>query len=102
MRIVQNTVLIADKDWIGSKHMKAKRLKEIMNDIDDELEVFVRNSVNICGNIGELEQIEVSEYGFFGTLLPCIILNTDSSKHIETNDEDELIDFIKINGVAKC
>jgi len=82
--------------------MTVKRLKEILNDVDDELEIFIRNSVNICGNIGELEQIEVSEYGFFGTLLPCIILNTDSSKTIETNDEDEYIDFMKINEVPKC
>ena len=81
--------------------MKAKRLKEILNDVDDELEVFVRNSVNICGNIGELEQIEISEYGYFGTLIPCVILNTDSAKKIESNEEDGFIDFIKINAVPK-
>ena len=75
--------------------MKAKRLKEILTNIDDDMEIFVRNSVNFCGNIQELEQIEVSTYGFFGVSLPCLILNTDSSKKIETNGEDEYIDFIK-------
>lgn len=74
--------------------MKAKRLKEIVNSIDDDTEVFIRNSVNPCGNIQELEQVEVSTYGFFGKDIPCLILNTDSSKEIETYEEDEYIDFI--------
>ena len=74
--------------------MKAKRLKEIVNKIDDDFNIFVRNSINPCGNIQELEQAEISTYGFFGKDIPCLILNTNSSKEIETNDEDEYIDFI--------
>jgi|GEM_PF-5558583 hypothetical protein len=81
--------------------MKAKRVKEILKnineilkDVDDDLEVFVRNSVNPCGNIQELEQIELSTYGFFGTNIPCLILNTDSSKKLERNENDEVIEFI--------
>lgn len=75
--------------------MKAKRLKEIVNSIDDDTEVFIRNSVNPCGNIQELDQAEVSDYGFFGKKIACLILNSSSSKEIETNEEDEYIDFIK-------
>lgn len=74
--------------------MKAKRLKELLNNIDDNTEVFIRNSVNICGNIQELEQIELSTYGFFGVSEPCIILNTPNSKEIETDEEDDYIDFL--------
>ena len=75
--------------------MKVKRLKEILNNVvDDDFEVFIRNSFNICGNIQELQQIEVASYGFFGTNTPCLILNTDSSKDIEINEEDEYVDFI--------
>jgi hypothetical protein len=76
--------------------MKAKRLKEILANVDDEFEIFVRNSVNPCGNIQELEQAELSTYGFFGSSIPCLILNTDSSKKLETNEEDKVIDLILI------
>lgn len=31
--------------------MKVKRLKELLNNLDDDLEIFIRNSNNICGNI---------------------------------------------------
>ena len=53
--------------------MKVKRLKEILNNLDDNLEVFIRNSLNICGTIGELEQVEKSFYGFFGEDIPCLM-----------------------------
>jgi len=74
--------------------MKAKRLKEILNTCDDDLEIFIRNSFNICGNIQELDQVEKSTYGFFGSSIPCIILNTDSSKKIETDEDEDIIDLI--------
>ncbi len=45
--------------------MKVKRLKEILSKLDDDLEIFIRNSVNICGNIADLYQVEKSTYGFF-------------------------------------
>lgn len=60
--------------------MRAKELKELIKNVDDNIEVFVRNSVNICGNIQELAEVEIATYGFFGTSLPCVILNTDSSE----------------------
>lgn len=76
--------------------MKVKRLKEILNNLDDDLEVFIRNSLNICGTIGELEQVEKSFYGFFGEDIPCLILNTSYSKILEeTDDEEKYIDYIE-------
>ena len=75
--------------------MKLGRLKEIIKDIDnDELEIFIRNS-NSIGNIGELEQIEISTFGCFGTNVHCLILNTPYSKIIEVDEIDHYIDFIK-------
>ena len=74
--------------------MNVGRVKELLKDMDNDLEFFVRNSVNPCGNIQELEQIEVSSYGFFGKDIPCLILNTDSSKKIELNEKEDVIDFI--------
>ena len=75
--------------------MKVKQLKEILASLDDDTELFIRNSVNPFGNIQSLDQIELSTYGFFGVSVPCVILNTDSSKELETNEEDETIDLIK-------
>ena len=74
--------------------MKVKRIKEILENIDDDLEIFVRNSVNPLGNINSLDQVESSTYGFFGVSIPCLILNTGVSKEVEFNEDDEYIDFI--------
>lgn len=78
--------------------MRVKRLKELIKTLDDNVEVFIRNSVNPCGNIQELEQVEVSSYGFFGKDIECIILNTDSSKEIELDEEENYIDYIPYKG----
>lgn len=74
--------------------MKVKRLKEILENIDDDTVIFIRNSVNPLGNINSLDQVEFSSYGSFGKSIPCLILNTDVSKEIELNKDDEYIDFI--------
>ena len=74
--------------------MKVKRLKEILENINDDTVIFIRNSVNPLGNINSLDQVEFSSYGSFGKSIPCLILNTDVSKEIELNKDDEYIDFI--------
>ena len=60
--------------------MKIKELKKLITKLDENAEVFIRNSVNVCGNIQELDEVEISTYGSFGHDIPCVILNTDSSK----------------------
>lgn len=79
--------------------MKIGRLKEILSNLDDDLEIFIRNSVNICGNIGELYQIEKSTYGFMGDSVDCIILNTYYSKNLEEDDNENIIDYIETSGL---
>lgn len=74
--------------------MDVKRLKEILETMDDNLEVFIRNSFNIIGNIIALDQIELSSYGSFGRSIPCLILNTGISKEIELDEDGNYIDFI--------
>lgn len=80
--------------------MRVKRLKEILNNLDDDLEIFIRNSHNFCGNIADLEQVEKSTRGFFGESLPCLILNTHcAGKKLEmTEDEEEYIDYVEDKG----
>ena len=75
--------------------MKAKRLKELLAHVDDDCEIFIRNSVNPIGNIQELDQVEVSSYSFFGSDISCLIFNTSSSKTLEEDDEENIIDYIK-------
>lgn len=78
--------------------MKVKRLKKLLCNLDDDLEIFIRNSNNKCGNIGELEQVEKGFYLFFGEAEPCVILNTPYSKKMEYDEEkEEYIDYIEIN-----
>ena len=84
--------------------MTIGRLKEILNALPkeingvniDDVELFTRNSFNPVGNIGELDQIEITTYGSWGRSIPCILLNTEydvdkSGKRIELEcvDPDE-------------
>ena len=81
--------------------MKVKRLKEILKDMPDDLEVFIRNSRNICGNIGELENVEKTTYGFFGTAIPCLVLNTQYTqkklKWVDGKEYEEFLDYEESN-----
>ena len=53
--------------------MTIKELKEILTQYPDELEVMTKKN-NICGNIGEIYNVNESSYGFFEKEIPCIIL----------------------------
>ena len=77
--------------------MTVKRLKELLNNFDDETEVMIRNSVNPCGNIADLMQVEKSTYGFFGEPIECVILNTYESKGDDMEDtiDGDVIDYIE-------
>lgn len=79
--------------------MTVKRLKELLNNFEDETEIMIRNSVNICGNVAELMQVEKSTYGFFGRLKECVILNTYESKgdDMEDTEDGEIIDYIEVS-----
>lgn len=66
--------------------MKVKDLKEALQDIDDDIEVFIASSFNICGNISGLCEVRSDEYSSMGYLYPCIIL--DSEQNVSF-DEDE-------------
>ncbi len=64
--------------------MLVKDLKKKIKNLPDDLEVFMRCAVNPCGNIMEVEKIEKSTYGFFGTDVKCIIINPE--KHFWLKD----------------
>ena len=59
--------------------MTVKDLKEMLSDLDDSKEVFIHNTVNPVGNIGELYMVELSEYSSFGENIDCIVLHTYTS-----------------------
>lgn len=76
--------------------MKVKKLKDIINSLDDNLDIFIRNSVNICGGVSELEQVEKATYGFFGDSIPCLILNTcHADIDLERDKEGKALDFVE-------
>lgn len=56
--------------------MVVNELRELLKDMEGNEEIYIRNTVNPVGNIADLEQVELSTYGFFGKSIPCIILNT--------------------------
>lgn len=58
--------------------MKVKDLKEQIEGVDDELEVFIRCAVNLCGNIIEADRADKSTYGSFGVSIDCIIIEPEN------------------------
>lgn len=66
-------------------YFKAKDLKEFLRNVADDTDVFIANSVNICGNISELAEAIESTYSFFGISLPCIILY--SAQNVTFNED---------------
>ena len=76
--------------------MKVRKLNEIINNLDDNLYIFIRNSVNICGGVSELEQVEKATYGFFGDSIPCLILNPcHVDIDLERDKEGKALDFVE-------
>lgn len=76
--------------------MNIAQLKEVIKDLPDDMEIYVRNSHNICGNISELAQVEKSSVTFFGKGFPCIILNSLSSKEdFEETIEGDIVYYIE-------
>jgi len=67
-------------------YFKVYDLAEFLKDKDDDMNIFIANSVNICGNISELSEAREDKYSSMGVVEPCIIL--DSSQNV-TYDEGE-------------
>lgn len=66
-------------------YFKVKDLKEFLKDKDDGMDIFIANSVNICGNISKLSEAREDKYSSMGVVEPCIIL--DSAQNVMF-DED--------------
>lgn len=60
----------------GVGYFKVGDLKKMLENVEDDTEVFIQNIVNPCGNISELGKVEKSTYGFFGKDNPCVILKS--------------------------
>lgn len=54
--------------------MTVKEFREQLKDKDDDMEVFIRCTTNPCGNIVDAEEVSETTYGFFGSSIPCIII----------------------------
>ncbi|MCX4327824.1 MAG: hypothetical protein OSJ45_11095 [Lachnospiraceae bacterium] len=68
--------------------MNVKDLKEALQNVDDDIEIFIANSFNPCGNISGLCEVRLDEYSSMGVLYPCIILYSSQNVSFD-EDEDE-------------
>ena len=62
--------------------MQVKELKKIIENLDDDMEVFMMCRGNPCGNCWEVGSAKLSTYGFMGTSITCLMVD----KH---DDEEE-------------
>lgn len=56
--------------------MKVKDLIELLKTCDPDIDVMTKKT-EYFGNIGEVNSIQNSEYGFFGTSVPCVLLTDE-------------------------
>jgi len=70
-------------------------LKTIILHLPDDTEVKIRTCHNLCGNIVEAGNAEMSSYGFFGKSIPCLIIEPAYVDHI--TDPDTRKERLKIN-----
>ena len=68
--------------------MKVKDLKKILNNFDDELEVFTEKH-EAFGNLGNIFFVVSDEYSTFGTIKKCLVL-TDY-----VDNKDNYMDGVK-------
>lgn len=57
--------------------MNVDELRQQLEGVDGDTEVFLRCVPNPCGNITEAGRADLSRYGFFGKSLPCVIIEPD-------------------------
>lgn len=55
-------------------YMTVGALKDMLRDVPDDQEVYIRCCFNPTGNIVEAGIADKAEYGFFGKGIPCIII----------------------------
>lgn len=56
--------------------MTIGEFKEIIKDVDDNVELCIRHK-SLIGDVIEVSSAEVTTYGFFGKELPCVILDKE-------------------------
>ena len=57
--------------------MKMSELRKQIENVPDDIEIFLRCCVNPCGNIVELKAANKDTHGFFGRSIDCIIMEPD-------------------------
>lgn len=60
--------------------MTVNELIEELKKHDGDIEVFMPNIINICGNINSIYSLKKDTYGVFGGSLDCIILSQDENE----------------------
>lgn len=56
--------------------MKTKELIEILKTCDPDADVMTKKT-ELFGNVGEVNSVQSSTYGFFGKSIPCVLLSDE-------------------------
>lgn len=65
---------ILDEDDEGLPYLKVGALKEMLKDVPDNINVYIRCCYNLCGNTVEAGEAKLTTYGFFGKDISCVII----------------------------
>lgn len=57
-------------------YLRVGDIKKALENVPDNMPVFVHNTVNPCGNVSELGKIEEDVYSSFGEINSCLILKS--------------------------
>lgn len=57
-------------------YLKVGDIKKALENMPDDMEVYIHNTINPCGNISELGKIQEDVYASFGKTYPCLILKS--------------------------
>lgn len=58
--------------------LTVKQIKEQLQNIPDDYEVYIRCVRNPCGNIIEVKSADKSKRSFFGKSIDCVIIEPDN------------------------
>lgn len=64
--------------------MNVGELRQVIVDVPDDVEVVFRRVAPVCGNVEVAGRAEMSTYGFFGTSVPCLILEPEEDDDAES------------------
>jgi len=80
--------------------MKVSRLRDILNNFNDEDEVYITKK-HLCGNVTQLDQVQEISVSLFGFEERVVLLRNEIDNPEIVDEYGELNDFVDIDGKVK-